>query len=222
VMSYPGRPDNTIFKPTAFGTVLYIPHIGHPSIRTLFRSVSAAIAIIAIEFGEFFIHVPYCNILPHWAATIQYCTVHHVAVITVRCASIAECGTREYYIIVSTVQYVSDGALRLLQDSDQAPPITFQSFPNGACHVLRGKARGIIFPLWYPHRSTRDIPSRNLSGDSEMCVVVILLVRAFFVSHSTCHVFHSRRLAGTGAPCRGTRTSRTERVEQKERITWSK
>lgn len=53
-------------------------------------------------------------------------------------------------------------------------------------------------------------------------MVVALLVRVYFVSLDHLIHFHSRRLAGTGAPCRGTRTGKNERVEQKERITWSK
>jgi hypothetical protein len=81
-------------------------------------------------------------------------------------------------------------------------------FPNGAsshvCGVKRQHPTGV--------RGTYD--RVIYLANSEMCVVVLLVRVSLF--HLT------RRIVGTGAPCRGTRTSKTERVEQKERITWSR
>lgn len=126
-----------------------------------------------------------------------------------------------------TVRYVSGGALRLMQDSDQANPANdFQSFsskvPNGALVTftpagVKASRDNIILPLQY-HTGERGgfIPPRNLSGEWRLWKCGSCSSFFLFVS------LDGRRVVGTIAPCRGTRTSKTERVEQKERITWSK
>jgi hypothetical protein len=144
------------------------------------------------------VYVCYC------IATIQYYITFTVPALPSQ--NVEHVSTLTIMITILTVQYVSDdGALRLLQDSDQALPITCNLSKWRFFSCLRGQAAT-------PQRSTRDIRPRNLIWRTRRCVWWwwVLLVRV--------SLFHlRRRLVGTGAPCRGTRTSKPERVEQKER-----
>jgi hypothetical protein len=135
------------------------------------------------------------SVLPYRAATIQYIFMCCVTV-----AALPSQNVEHVSIVILTVQYVSDGALQQLQDSpDQARPImTCNLSKNGASHVCGVRRQ-------YP-TGVRGVTRTRRCVCGSSC-------SSFFVSAAL-----SGRAHHVGA--RG--QVKTERVEQKERITWSK